>query len=178
MATPNLMVESSVDDLAEMMTALSFHVGEVQRNPYHLLVPPWMQDNVRRGGELVGGQGGAAPDFVVLHAVPAAPLERRPASGDVCRWPQTARRHERLDTAAHERHRLRLDAVLFDMDGTLVDSRHIVERMWILWATEHGLSVDAALALAHGRRTLETMELLAPHLATPEEAARLDALEG
>lgn len=69
------------------------------------------------------------------------------------------------------------DAVLFDMDGTLVDSRHIVERMWILWATEHGLSVEAALALAHGRRTLETMELLAPHLATPEEAARLDALE-
>jgi N-acetylglucosamine malate deacetylase 1 len=63
MATPNLMVESSVEDLAEMMTALSFHVGEVQRNPYHLLVPPWMQDNVRRGGELVGGQGEAAPDF-------------------------------------------------------------------------------------------------------------------
>ena len=63
MATPNLMVESSVDDLADMMTALSFHVGEVQRNPYHLLVPAWMQDNVRRGGELVGGQGGAAPDF-------------------------------------------------------------------------------------------------------------------
>jgi LmbE family N-acetylglucosaminyl deacetylase len=63
MATPNLMVESSVDDLAEMMAALSFHVGEVQRNPYHLLVPAWMQDNVRRGGELVGGQGGAAPDF-------------------------------------------------------------------------------------------------------------------
>jgi LmbE family N-acetylglucosaminyl deacetylase len=63
MASPNLMVESSVTDLAEMMTALSFHVGEVQRNPYHLLVPAWMQDNVRRGGELVGGQGGAAPEF-------------------------------------------------------------------------------------------------------------------
>ena len=63
MASPNLMVESSVDDVAQMITALSFHVGEVQRNPYHLLVPPWMQDNVRRGGELVGGQGGAAPDF-------------------------------------------------------------------------------------------------------------------
>jgi LmbE family N-acetylglucosaminyl deacetylase len=63
MATPNLMVESSIADLGDMMTALSFHVGEVRRNPYHLLVPPWMQDNVRRGGELVGGQGGAAPDF-------------------------------------------------------------------------------------------------------------------
>jgi LmbE family N-acetylglucosaminyl deacetylase len=63
MATPNLMVESTVADLGDMMTALSFHVGEVRRNPYHLLVPAWMQDNVRRGGELVGGQGGAAPDF-------------------------------------------------------------------------------------------------------------------
>jgi LmbE family N-acetylglucosaminyl deacetylase len=63
MATPNLSVGSSVDDVAHMMEALSFHVGEVQRNPYHLLVPAWMQDNVRRGGEIVGGQGGAAPDF-------------------------------------------------------------------------------------------------------------------
>ena len=63
MATPNLMVESTPQDLGDMMAALSFHVGEVQRNPYHLLVPAWMQDNVRRGGELVGGQGGAAPDF-------------------------------------------------------------------------------------------------------------------
>ncbi len=69
------------------------------------------------------------------------------------------------------------DAVLFDMDGTLVDSRQIVERMWIGWATEHGLSVEAALAVAHGRRTLETMQLLAPQLATPQEAERLDALE-
>lgn len=69
------------------------------------------------------------------------------------------------------------DAVLFDMDGTLVDSRHIVERMWTIWATEHGISVEDALRVAHGRRTLETMQMLAPHLATPEEAARLDALE-
>ncbi len=69
------------------------------------------------------------------------------------------------------------DAVLFDMDGTLVDSREIVERMWIRWADEHGLSREAILAVAHGRRTLETMQLVAPHLATPEEAARLDALE-
>jgi LmbE family N-acetylglucosaminyl deacetylase len=64
MAAPNLTVESTAEDVAEMMTALSFHIGEVQRNPYHLLLAPWMQDNVRRGGELVGGQGGAAPDFL------------------------------------------------------------------------------------------------------------------
>jgi N-acetylglucosamine malate deacetylase 1 len=63
MATPNLTVESTPQDLGDLMAALSFHVEEVRRNPYHLLVPAWMQDNVRRGGELVGGQGGAAPDF-------------------------------------------------------------------------------------------------------------------
>ncbi|HMP75141.1 MAG TPA: PIG-L family deacetylase [Kiritimatiellia bacterium] len=63
MATPNLMVEIPPRDLADLMAALSFHVGEVQRNPYHLTLPAWMQDNVRRGGEVVGGQGGAAPDF-------------------------------------------------------------------------------------------------------------------
>jgi LmbE family N-acetylglucosaminyl deacetylase len=63
MTTPNLMVESSIEDVAELVTALSFHAGEVSRNPYHILLPAWMQDNVRRGAELVGGQGQAAPDF-------------------------------------------------------------------------------------------------------------------
>ena len=69
------------------------------------------------------------------------------------------------------------DAVLFDMDGTIVDSRAIVERTWIGWATEHGIPVETVLAQAHGRRTLETMQILAPHLATEAEAARLDAQE-
>jgi sugar-phosphatase len=69
------------------------------------------------------------------------------------------------------------DVVLFDMDGTLVDSREIVERLWLQWAAEHGLSAEAILAVAHGRRTLETIQLVAPHLATLEEAARLDAIE-
>ncbi len=63
MDTPNLMIESSAADVADLVAAISFHVGEVKRNPYHLTLPAWMQDNVRRGGELVGGQGGAAPDF-------------------------------------------------------------------------------------------------------------------
>ncbi len=69
------------------------------------------------------------------------------------------------------------DALLFDMDGTLVDSRQIVEATWLSWAAEHALSAEAVLAVAHGRRTLETMQLVAPHLATPDEAARLDARE-
>lgn len=64
MADPNLMVESSATDVADLVTATSFHAGEVRRNPFHILQPAWMQDNVRRGSELVGGQGEAAPEFI------------------------------------------------------------------------------------------------------------------
>ena len=69
MTDPNLMVEISAEDLADMIAATTFHVGEVNRNPYHLSLPAWMMDNVRRGAEIVGGQGGVAPDyaFAVLY---------------------------------------------------------------------------------------------------------------
>jgi N-acetylglucosamine malate deacetylase 1 len=60
---PNLMVESTAEDVADMVAGTSFHVGEVTRNPFHLFLPAWMQENVRRGSELVGGQGEAAPDW-------------------------------------------------------------------------------------------------------------------
>ena len=64
MADPNLLVEYSLEDVADLVAAVSFHGEEVKRNPYHLRLPSWMHDNVRRGAELVGGQGKAAPDFV------------------------------------------------------------------------------------------------------------------
>ena len=63
MENPNLMVESSPEDVADLVAAVSFHKGEVVRNPYHLSLPPWMADNVRRGSELVAGQGAASPGF-------------------------------------------------------------------------------------------------------------------
>jgi len=62
--TPNLMVELSASDVADLLAALSHHMGEMERNPYHLRLPAWLLDNVRRGSELVGGKGAAAPDFV------------------------------------------------------------------------------------------------------------------
>jgi LmbE family N-acetylglucosaminyl deacetylase len=64
MQSPNLLVEYNTETVAELVAATSFHAGEVQRNPYHLLLPAWMQDNVRRGSELVGGQGQAAARFM------------------------------------------------------------------------------------------------------------------
>lgn len=63
MTRPNLMVEVPEANVTDQVMGTSFHIGEVRRNPFHLLLPAWMQDNVRRGSELVGGQGGAAPDF-------------------------------------------------------------------------------------------------------------------
>lgn len=63
MTGANLLVESSVGEVADLVTALTFHAGEVRRNPYHLRLPAWMMDNVRRGGEVVGRQGGEAPRF-------------------------------------------------------------------------------------------------------------------
>jgi N-acetylglucosamine malate deacetylase 1 len=60
---PNLMAEFSERDVADLIAATSFHVGEMQRNPYHLSLPAWLMDNVRRGAELVGGQGGKSPAF-------------------------------------------------------------------------------------------------------------------
>ena len=63
MDDPNLIVEGDVENVAALVAATSLHLGEVARNPYHLSLPFWMQDNVRRGSELVGGQGQTAPDF-------------------------------------------------------------------------------------------------------------------
>jgi LmbE family N-acetylglucosaminyl deacetylase len=64
MQTPNLLVELGAEEVAALVAATSFHAGEVRRNPYHLSLPAWMQDNVRRGSELVGGQGGLGAPFL------------------------------------------------------------------------------------------------------------------
>src|SRR5262249_37827285 len=70
-------------------------------------------------------------------------------------------------------------AILFDMDGTLVDSTAVVERVWSRWAARHGLNVDEILPVVHGRRTIDVMREVAPHLSiSEEEAALFDAEEG
>jgi LmbE family N-acetylglucosaminyl deacetylase len=63
LAEPNLMVESTPEDVGDLVVAVSFHRGEVARNPYHLSLPPLLADNVRRGSELVGGMGSGVPAF-------------------------------------------------------------------------------------------------------------------
>jgi N-acetylglucosamine malate deacetylase 1 len=62
-ASPNLLVECAPDALALLVAALCCHRGEIARNPYHLTLPAWMADNVRRGAERVAGAGQKAPKF-------------------------------------------------------------------------------------------------------------------
>jgi sugar-phosphatase len=69
------------------------------------------------------------------------------------------------------------DAVLFDLDGVLVDSSECVVRLWRRWAAEHDLDLDEIMRVVHGRPTIETISLVAPHLPAKEEAARFDAAE-
>ena len=63
------------------------------------------------------------------------------------------------------------------MDGTLVDSRVVVERHWRLFAARHGLDPEPFIAAGHGRRTSDVLRELAPHLDAPAEAQIVDAGE-
>ena len=68
-----------------------------------------------------------------------------------------------------------IEAVLFDMDGTLVDSDAAVERAWRTWAAEYGVDPAAVLAVAHGAPAERTVGLARPDLTGPaaaEAAAR------
>ena len=53
-------------------------------------------------------------------------------------------------------------AVLFDMDGTLVDSTQVVERAWGSWAARHNIPLQDVLSFSHGRPTISTLEHFLP----------------
>ncbi|MFL6354725.1 MAG: HAD-IA family hydrolase [Bryobacteraceae bacterium] len=71
----------------------------------------------------------------------------------------------------------RCDAVLFDMDGTLVDSRIACDNLLRSWATRHGLDAELISASAHGRTNRDIAREFTPHLIADEEGARLDEEE-
>ena len=59
MDKPNLLIPLSAAEIAKMGDALSAHVGEVSRNPYHLTLPAWSMEQVRRGSEMCVDETGA-----------------------------------------------------------------------------------------------------------------------
>jgi len=72
---------------------------------------------------------------------------------------------------------LRCDAILFDMDNTVVNSTICNEGIMGSWAERHGLDRDLVIQISHGRRTIDSIREAAPHLNAEEEAKEIDAEE-
>ncbi|MFE6965126.1 HAD-IA family hydrolase [Agromyces sp. NPDC057679] len=62
-------------------------------------------------------------------------------------------------------------AILLDMDGTLVDSSAVVERVWTDWAAEHGLDPAEVMQVIHGRQGHASMAILLPGRPVEENLA-------
>ncbi|HPF23613.1 MAG TPA: HAD-IA family hydrolase [Hyphomonas sp.] len=71
-----------------------------------------------------------------------------------------------------------IDAVLLDMDGTILNSIRSAERIWSRWADRHGLNVDAFLPTIHGVQSIETIRRLnLPGIDPETEAAAITQAE-
>jgi sugar-phosphatase len=69
---------------------------------------------------------------------------------------------------------IRCRALLFDLDGVLIDSTPAVARVWQRWALEHGLDPETVIRMAHGRPSRTTIRELIP--AADLDRAVLDAI--
>jgi len=68
-------------------------------------------------------------------------------------------------------------ALLFDMDGVLVDSTAAVARVWTIWARKHGLDPEMVVKIAHGRPSITTIRELLPHGNHEAEDREVERLE-
>ena len=71
----------------------------------------------------------------------------------------------------------KFEAFLFDLDGTLVDSNGIVERVMEAWCQQNGVSYSEIKDSNHGSRSVDTVAAVAPHLDAVQAAADIEAGE-
>lgn len=69
--------------------------------------------------------------------------------------------------------RFEFDAILFDLDGTLIDSLPAVDRCWTEWCERNGLDPKEIVRRIHGRRAIESIRLFAPNADANVEDAWL-----
>jgi len=65
-------------------------------------------------------------------------------------------------------------AVLFDLDGVLVESREATERAWMAWASRNGIGEDELRSAMHGVRSVEVVRALRPDSDFVAEAASIE----
>jgi sugar-phosphatase len=68
-------------------------------------------------------------------------------------------------------------ALLFDLDGVLIDSTPAVSRVWRLWAIQHGFDPDEVVSRAHGRPSLATVREYLPHADHEAENRKVERAE-
>lgn len=73
--------------------------------------------------------------------------------------------------------KIRCAAVLFDLDGVLIDSTPAVTRVWATWAREHGLDPEQVVHDAHGRPSIETVREFLPHMDAETENREIERRE-
>ncbi len=71
----------------------------------------------------------------------------------------------------------KFEAFLFDLDGTLVDSNGIVERVMEAWCEQNGVSYSEIKDSNHGSRSVDTVAAVAPHLDAKKAAEEIEAGE-
>jgi len=68
-------------------------------------------------------------------------------------------------------------ALLFDLDGVLVDSTPAVARVWTIWANKYGFDPEETVRQAHGRPSLATIRELLPNGDAETENALVEKME-
>jgi sugar-phosphatase len=72
---------------------------------------------------------------------------------------------------------IRCSALLFDMDGVLIDSTPAVARVWYRWAVEHGFDPEKVVHMAHGRPSRTTIRELLPNADIEREDREVERRE-
>jgi sugar-phosphatase len=70
-----------------------------------------------------------------------------------------------------------VSAVLFDLDGVLVESREATERVWLEWAGRNGIGDDELRSAMHGVRSVEVVHALRPELDAVAESDAIERLQ-
>ncbi len=72
---------------------------------------------------------------------------------------------------------IRCSALLFDLDGVLIDSTPAVARVWHGWAVEHGFDAETVVRVAHGRPSRTTIRELLPNADIDREDSEVERRE-